>query len=153
MDVRRPGTLAILVAGLANACGTGAVDVGACKQIEEARCRQAPACGIPIEPPYFTSGTDVDACIRFYDDACLHGLVAGDPGAAAVNACVAAIQSDTLEKDQCGIVRAPQTDQAACGWLVPPASAATDAAADAPTDAAADAVSDANATADEGASE
>jgi hypothetical protein len=129
-------------AGLANGCGTGAVNVDGCRQIEEARCRQGPACGIPLEPPYFTSETDVDACIRFYDDACLHGLAASDPGAAAVNACVAAIQSDTAKKDGCGIVKSPQT-AVACAWLVPPASTVPDAA-DAPvteSDASADVAS------------
>jgi hypothetical protein len=144
MEVRRSGTLAILLAGLAvaNGCGTSAVDVAGCRQIEETRCRQAPACGIPIEPPYFTSGTDVESCIRYYDTACLHGFAAGDPGAAAVNACVAAIQNDSLKKDGCGIVRSPQTDQAACGWLVPPSSVTQDAAADATPDAS-DAADDA----------
>jgi hypothetical protein len=121
------GAVALLGATLAGACGTGAVDVAGCRQIEEARCRQAPACGIPIEPPYFTSETNVDACIRFYDDACLHGLATSDPGAAAVSACVAAIQNDSTKKDGCGVVKSPQSDQAACGWLVPPVSAPVDA--------------------------
>jgi hypothetical protein len=120
-------------AALANGCGTGAIDVAGCRSIEEARCEQAPACGIPIEPPYFTSGTDVDACIRFYDTACLHGLAAGDPGAAAINACVASIKSDTMKKDGCAVVKQPQTDQAACGWLVPPVAVVVDAS-DAPSD-------------------
>ncbi len=144
----RRGTLALafLLPGVAleNGCGTGAVDVDGCRQIEEARCRQAPGCGIPITPPYFTSGTNVEACIRFYDDACLHGLASSDPGAAAVNACVMAIQNDTVKKDGCSIVLVPQTDQAACGWLVPPASTPADAAAEAASteiDAAADASS------------
>ncbi len=131
------GALAVVLwgAAVASGCGTDAVDVAGCRTIEEARCQRAPVCGIPIEPPYFTSGTDVDACIRFYDTACLHGLAAGDPGASAINACVAAIQSDTMKKDGCGVVRQPQTDQAACGWLVPPVSAPADAASDAPPDA------------------
>ena len=139
----RRGTLALALllpgAGLENGCGNGAVDVNGCRQIEEARCRQAPACGIPIEPPYFTSGTNVEACIRFYDDSCLQGLASSDPGAAAVSACVTAIQNDTLKKDGCNTVKSPETDQAACGWLVPPATAPADAAAteiDAPADVA-----------------
>jgi hypothetical protein len=137
MQVRRLAALALLIGGFAAApaCGGGAVDVDGCKQIEEARCRQAPACDIPIEPPYFTSGSDVDACIRFYDDACLHGLAVSDPGPAALAACVSAIQSDTLAKDGCSTVKSPPSDTAACGWLAP--TATVDAATQAATDASA----------------
>ncbi len=103
---------------------------------------RAPACSIPIEPPYFTSGSDVDSCVRYYDEACLHGLAGSDPGLSPVNACVAAIESDTLQKDGCSVVKSPQSDVAACGWLVPNASTTADAS-DAPTEAAAaDAPSD-----------
>jgi|CZKU01.1.fsa_nt_gi hypothetical protein len=132
MGVRQGSALALLLAGaaLAIGCGTGAVDVDGCRQIEEARCQQAPACGVTLAVPTFTSGTDVDACIRFYDDACLHGLVAADPGPTAVAACVAAVQNSAA-KNHCSIVNSPQTDAVACGWLVPPASAAADAS-DAP---------------------
>ena len=82
MEVRRLAALALLVAGpaVASGCGTGAIDVDGCRQIEEARCRQLPACGIMPEMPWFTSGTTVDACVRYYDDACLHGLAVADPG-------------------------------------------------------------------------
>jgi hypothetical protein len=135
MQVRRLAALALLLAGPAvvNGCGTDAVDVDGCKQIEEARCRQIPACGIAFERPYFTSGTDVDSCVRFYDDACLHGLAVADPGPAALSACVAAINGDSMKKDGCQTVIAPQTDTAACGWLAP-ASMPADAS-DAPSDA------------------
>ena len=133
MGLRRGSALALLIAGAtaANGCGTDAVDVDGCRQIQEARCRQAPGCGIKLTLPNFTSGSDVDACIRAYDDACLHGLVAADPGPAAVAACVSAIQTDTTKRDGCSVVKAPQTDTEACGWLVPPTSAAADAS-DAP---------------------
>jgi len=133
MGLRRGSALALLLlAGLAGvmACGTSAVDVDGCRQIEEARCRRAPSCGIKLTIPNFTSGSDVDACIRYYDDACLHGLVAGDPGPTAVSACVAAIQTDTLDKDDCGVVTSPQSDTVACGWLAPSGTAAADASAD-----------------------
>jgi hypothetical protein len=83
----------------------------------EASCRQAPTCGISLQPPYHTAGTDVDACIRFYDDACLHGLDVSDPGPASVQACVNAIQT------KCTVVAKPETDPA-CAWLIPPAPAA-----------------------------
>ncbi|HSY24246.1 MAG TPA: hypothetical protein VK841_19095 [Polyangiaceae bacterium] len=95
----------------AAACATGADGVDACKQIEETRCKLAPACGIALQPPYSTAGTDVDACIRYYDIACLHGLEVGNPGTTAVNACVAAITD-------CATVVAPQNNPA-CAWLSP----------------------------------
>jgi hypothetical protein len=141
--LRRGSVLALVLAGaaVASGCGTGAVDVDGCRQIEEARCRKAPACGILLTTPDFTSGSDVDACIQYYDLACLHGIVASDPGPTAVAACVAAIQNDSPAKDGCSVVSAPQSDTAACGWLVPPASVTVDAAADA-ADAAADGAAD-----------
>jgi hypothetical protein len=143
MEVRRMAALALLVAGLplASGCGTDAVDVDGCRQIEEARCRQAPACGITLDELNFTTGTSVDACIRFYDTACLHGLAVSDPGPSAVNACVAAIEADTKTKDDCAVVRTPQKDVAACGWLVPPPSTSPEAS-DAPSEAAVDGAAD-----------
>jgi hypothetical protein len=112
------------------ACGTGAVGVDACKQVEHARCQAASACGVSLEPPYHTAGSDVDACIRFYDVACLHGLVSGsDPGPAAVNACVAAISGHPCAPDggPPNLVVSPEQNPA-CSWLVPPVSTpATDA--------------------------
>ena len=140
MEVRHLAALALLVAGpaVASGCGTDAVDVDGCRQIEEARCRQIPACGIVSMMPWFTSGTTVDACVRYYDDACLHGLAVADPGPSAVSQCVAAIEADTKKKDNCAVVTAPQSDVAACGWLVPPAAAVAEAS-DAPSEAAASA--------------
>jgi hypothetical protein len=131
MRVRLVGTVAVAVMAIATAgaCGTDASGVGACRQVMETSCRQAPACGISLRPPYHTAGTDVEACIRFYDDACLHGLDVNDPGPASVQACVNAIQST---KD-CGVVAKPQTDPS-CAWLVPPVAPPSDAS-DAPPDA------------------
>jgi hypothetical protein len=134
------GLLAPL-ASLEEGCGNGAVDVDGCRQIEEARCRQAPACGIKITPPNFTSGTDVEACIRYYDDACLNGLASSDPGASAVSACVTAIQNDSTKKDGCSTVRQPQTDTGACGWLVPPVPTTPPDASSPETEAQADVAS------------
>jgi hypothetical protein len=120
------------------ACGNGASSPDSCRQIEEARCTRAPMCNIPLEPPYSTSGSDVDACIRFYDTACLHGLDVPNPGPMMVNRCVSAI------KASCSAVATPQSDPA-CFWLIPPASVTTDAAADATdaTDAASEGGADA----------
>jgi hypothetical protein len=116
---RLPALLAIALGlgATVAACGTGASGVDACKSIEEARCRQVPNCpNVQISPPlYYNSGSDVDACIRYYDTACGHGVVIGsDPGTSQVNACVAAINSGS-----CDIVAAPETAPD-CAWLEPP---------------------------------
>jgi len=113
--------LALAVAGAVGGCNGNAVGVDACKSIEEARCRQVPNCpNVQVSPPIdYTSGSATDACIRYYDVACAHGLAVGvDPGTSAVNACVTAI-----ENDGCGVVAAPESDPA-CSWLEPPDSGA-----------------------------
>ena len=110
--------LLVALARGAFGCGTDAVGVDACRQIQQARCKQAPSCG--IEAPNHTSGTDVDACIRFYNDACLHGLSSGmDPGPASVNACVDAINRAPQMDGGCAIVAAPELTRE-CSWLTPP---------------------------------
>lgn len=60
-------------------CGTNAVGIDECRDIEEARCRAGDPCGI-ID--------DVAACERYYRDHCLHGLATKPPGNAVVGACV-----------------------------------------------------------------
>jgi hypothetical protein len=137
--------LALVLAGVAwtGACGTDAVGVETCRQIEEARCRRAPSCPnttIDLTVPKH-SDNDVDACIRYYRDACLHGLqTTADPGADKTKACIDAINRD------CAIVEHPENDPA-CQWLTPPqpppAPDASDAPSDAPDAAAVDAPSDA----------
>ena len=96
-------------------CGNGADGVGSCRQIEEARCRRAPSCSISLEPPFHTSGGDVDACIRFYDIACLHGLDVAEPNNATINLCVSAIENLSTS---CTIVSNPASDPR-CAWLAP----------------------------------
>jgi len=111
--------LGLAAAAAAGGCNGSAVGVDACKSIEEARCRQVPSCpNVQVSPPvYYTSGSATDACIRYYDVACAHGLAVGvDPGTSAVNACVSAI-----ENDGCDVVAKPETDPA-CAWLEPPDS-------------------------------
>jgi hypothetical protein len=128
--VSRLGTFGLwLVTGaLALACGTDAEGVDACKQIEAARCRAASSCGVAIDSPYTTVGTSVDACIRTYDVACLHGLVVGsDPGTAAVNACVAAIGDHPCSPGGPNLVESPEKDPK-CAWLAPPPAEAGSAA-------------------------
>lgn len=134
--LRRPAAVTSLVAGAISvlvasllACGTEAKGVEACKRIERVRCESAAACGIDLTAPVHRGDSpsqDVGACIRYYDDACLHGLAAGvDPGNVAVDECVRA-----LESGSCDVVRAPETTKE-CSFLVP--VVATPVAADAAT--------------------
>lgn len=131
-------TLASAAIGSSFACGTSPVGVESCQKIERVRCESAQACGIKLDRPAHQGETPeqaVAACIRYYDDQCLHGLAAPtDPGPQTVDACVNAIITG-----DCEIVKAPETN-AACKFLIPPASAAADAATEA--EAAADASTD-----------
>jgi hypothetical protein len=93
-------------------CGPTASGVDACKQVEEARCQRAAVCGISTEPPYSTNETPADACIRFYDVACMHGSSVPVPPAAQVTACVIAIGKSACD----GGAPLFETDPA-CDWL------------------------------------
>lgn len=64
-------------------CGTKAVGVDECRDIERARCRAGSPCGI-VE--------DVPACERYIRDHCLHGLATKPPSSAVVDACVQVIE-------------------------------------------------------------
>ncbi len=77
--------LAAGLGALAASCGTDAVGIEACQQIELARCDEAPACKADF---------DVAHCRAFYRDQCLHGIENVDhpPSDAEVSDCVAAIQ-------------------------------------------------------------
>jgi hypothetical protein len=68
----------------ASGCGTAAVGVDDCRDIERARCHAGKPCGI-VE--------DIPACERYYRDHCLHGLAGKAPGATAVGACVQVIEA------------------------------------------------------------
>ncbi len=96
------------------ACESDAVGVDACRRVEEARCKRAPACGVSLtSPPHEGSpGSDVDACIRYYRDACLHGLVrTKEPTSTEIDACVARIETGTCE----ATVTPSLTNE--CAWL------------------------------------
>src|SRR5262245_32926723 len=135
----RPSVLTVLFAlpvaagATAAGCGTDAVGVEPCRQIEEARCLHGPNCNVDMSKPVHRDAptTDIDACTRFYRDACLHGLsTPNDPGAVAVKACV-----DAINTGDCNVVLHPETHPS-CAFLVPPPpppppdAAAADAAAD-----------------------
>jgi len=101
------------------ACGQAANGTDACTSIEHARCNWIEACfdagnyGLPTRRSDETS--PVDDCNRFYNDACLHGLVTSVAvSAAEVTACVTAINNAT----DCTIVTNPETADA-CAFLVP----------------------------------
>ncbi|HEX8796408.1 MAG TPA: hypothetical protein VF765_35900 [Polyangiaceae bacterium] len=114
-----PVALAAVAPLVAGGCGTDAYGVSECKQIEEARCRAAAKCPeIPLGNVNHTTGTDVDACIRFYDVACLHGLEVPDPGAPKLNACLQAIQGLDGGTASCSVVEQPWLTSA-CAWLAP----------------------------------
>ena len=117
--------------GLTPACGTDPVGVESCQKIEKVRCESAAACGISLarpEHPGDSPKEDVSACIRYYDEQCLHGLaLKKDPGAPVVDKCVEAIING-----DCSIVKEPHT-HADCAFLAPELF---DAGADAASDAA-----------------
>ncbi|MEO6574143.1 MAG: hypothetical protein ABIP89_09910 [Polyangiaceae bacterium] len=118
---------------IASGCGTDAVGIETCRTIETARCKQAPRCpDINLNSPVHRDSpqTDVEACVRFYHDACLHGLSTGDPGGPATQACVAAIN-----EGDCNVVLHPETD-IRCLWLNPAPDAGVDAPPDVTVDAA-----------------
>jgi hypothetical protein len=126
--MRRPVLLAlvsvVLGVAFALACGQAANGVDTCTSIEHARCNWIEACfgesGTPpqyygLPTPASNSADPVDQCYRFYDDACLHGLVTTlVPTSGEVSACVQAINNAT----DCNIVYNPDTADA-CAWLIP----------------------------------
>ena len=114
-------------------CGTDAVGVDTCRDIEAARCEAASHC------PDIFEIHDVEACRLYYRDQCLHGLaIQREPGAPLVRDCVEAIEQagrcadrDTpldecgsLEEDSsgatsvCELIGAPELLEA-CSFLVP----------------------------------
>jgi hypothetical protein len=101
------------------ACGTDAVGVDACREIEAARCKRAAECGLPLDYPR-PAGDPVAACERFYVDACLHGIQSGvEPTLPQRKACVDAVTTST-----CDVVREPQR-AAGCAFIIPSAEGAT----------------------------
>ena len=106
-----------LAATALGACGTDATGVESCRRVEEARCRRGPECNVDMNIPVHrgdTPAAGVSACIRWYKDACLHGLVASDPGAPSVQACV-----DAINVSSCDVVLRPESHPS-CAWLIPP---------------------------------
>lgn len=117
--------LALAALVFAGACGTDAIGVDACQKIEKTRCENAPSCGLSLADPVHRGSSaedDVRACIRYYDDACLHGLAAAsEPGSVAVQACV-----DAINAGDCTVVKSPEVHPA-CSFLGTSADAGSDA--------------------------
>ncbi len=85
---------------LSLACGTDAVGVADCREIERARCEAAAPCGFP----------DVAECRRYSRDHCLHGLAAESPGPTDVDACA----TDLAAAGQCAASQGASTAPDAC---------------------------------------
>jgi len=124
------GTLAATL-WIAFGCSGDAVGIDACRRIEETRCRAAPSCNIPLTPPLARAGREIEGCISYYRDACLHGLPSAEPARADVDACIAGIQSS------CAYVAKPETHPS-CAFLIPNAPPAVDAGNPIVLDAATD---------------
>ncbi len=71
--------LGVLACLASPGCGTSAKGIQDCRDIEEARCRAAAACGIV---------TDEKDCELYYRDHCLHGLPVTPPEPAEIEDCV-----------------------------------------------------------------
>ena len=87
-------------------CGTSAVGVDDCRDIEQARCEAAAACH---------TVSDIAECKRFYRDQCLHGLPTAAPPRESVDDCVTAIHNLTL----CVKVGGTKVELADCDPSVP----------------------------------
>ena len=71
-------------------CGTSAVGIDDCRNVEQARCRAGASCLDSNGAPLID---DVGACERYYRDHCLHGLGVKPPAGASVSACVNVIEA------------------------------------------------------------
>jgi hypothetical protein len=127
--IRLGACLLSLLCLAAVGCGTDPQGVDACRKIEQARCRRAPDChelGIARD--------QVESCVNFANDQCLHGLAVPDPGTTIVDQCASAIENTATD---CTLVLAPETIPA-CTFLTP--SPVADSGPVSQTDASDDAV-------------
>ncbi|MFO0757666.1 MAG: hypothetical protein U0359_14310 [Byssovorax sp.] len=148
-------------AGLAltasSGCGSDAVGVEACRQIEKARCGALQACVSDPNTGAKYGQADTDQCSAFYQDQCLVGIqndVSAAPTDAQAKACVDAINAvrdcanaGKATVGDCGVGLASGADPGlspcavitgaaeqlgACAFVVKPADAGTvDATGDA----------------------
>ena len=117
---------------LAAGCGTDAQGSDACRRIEQARCRRAASC-----PELGLASDQIQACVEYSRDQCLHGLMVPDPGPVVVDRCVRAIEQSSTA---CELVVAPETIPE-CVFLLPPPALPEDAGTGADAAPAGDAAS------------
>lgn len=89
---------------LAWGCGTDAVGMTECRDIERARCAAASACGFP----------DVAECQRYYRDHCLHGVPLAEVSSVEVDACVLDIE----RAGRCASGQGAMTPPGACAEAI-----------------------------------
>jgi hypothetical protein len=94
--------MGVCLGWLAASCGTDAVGISECREVERARCAAAVSCGYP----------DVEECQRFYRDHCLHGVALDSVDTVDVANCVQQIES-------AGSCAAAQPDSPPSGCQVP----------------------------------
>jgi hypothetical protein len=85
---------------LAFGCGTDAVGKTECREIEQARCAAAAACGFP----------DVAECQRYYRAHCLHGVPFDAVSSVEVDGCVREIE----RAGRCASGQGAETVPSAC---------------------------------------
>lgn len=92
-------------------CGTDAVGIEACRQVEAARCDIAPTCAGFDGSPNLKTDEQVKNCREFYSDHCLLGLenTKADVGQAEIDACVKALK----QTSKCEAPKA--SEMGACG--------------------------------------
>jgi hypothetical protein len=81
-------------------CGTDAVGVSDCRVLEAARCEAGEACGFP----------DVEGCVRFFRDHCLHGFAAVEVLEVEVLGCA----DEIGRAGRCAADQGPETAPTAC---------------------------------------
>jgi hypothetical protein len=150
-------------------CGTDAVGIEACRQIQTARCNALQQCVFDVETKERYSADQAKACTDFYRDQCLVGIEndTKEPTDATIKGCVAAVNAvsecakqgvatlsdcgvalvepaDATKFAPCDIITSGAELLSACAFVVRPADAGTpiDATSDTGNDAASDASSD-----------
>jgi hypothetical protein len=98
---------------VAGGCGTDAVGTAECRAFERVRCQAAAACGYP----------NVDECIRYERDQCLHGVALESIAVVELDAC----SEDVARAGRCAAAQGPDTAAAGCSEPVPTGPAATTA--------------------------
>lgn len=108
-SVFRAWTGLVLATATASGCGTDAVGTAECRTLERARCEAAAACGYP----------NVDECIRYQRDHCLHGTAVETISGVELDACA----EDVARAGRCAAGQGPDTRASSCSEAVTTAPA------------------------------